>query len=373
LKKAITFSFLLVAMLTTFAFAQTDEGGAPSTAGATRFTLVGHTSISAVIDSGQNNFRDANFSAIFLGQLSSKLFFESELDVETGSGTTVLSLEHACIVWMLSRNIAFHAGRFVPHFGLYRGRLGEGFINRFVTDPVGFSDAGIGTMSAVGFGLQGGFPLGDSKMNYDLWVSNGPQLLVDSAHAGQFNYGPYTDNNKNKSTGVRIGFLPFSNSCLEVGVSYENTGKTGAQYSLQQNVGVQMMALDANFYHTISRLKSTLRITAEYKTQDADKFNYSTVGDNLAVPDFDNSSNAYYASASIRPAGTDNSFLRNLELAYRYSKFTTPKDAPWGRDPVACTDIALDYWLKWNCVVKVAYQMQDFTPNRIFVQMYYGF
>ena len=334
------------------------------------------------LKSGRNatafaNFGDVNFSAIFLYQLSERLFVEAELEFETGEGSVDIGLEHANLVWMISNNIAFHAGRFVPHFGLYRGRLAEGFMNRFASDPVGFGDGGIGTMEAVGFGFQGGFPLGTAKMNYDLWVSNGPQLLTDAENAGQFDYEAYTDNNKNKAVGGRIGFLPFSNSCLEVGLSYENTSKTGQQYTEYENVGVKAMAVDANFYHLISPLKSTLRITGEYKKQDVDNYNYPDMGTPEA---YKNSANTYYAMLSLRPTGSDNNVLRNFEIAFRQSSYTTPDGAPWAyynengdHAKLNQTAVAVDYWLKWNCVAKVCWQKQDGVTDQYLVQLYYGF
>jgi hypothetical protein len=254
-------------------------------------------------------------------------------------------------------------------------------MNRFATDPVGFGDGGIGTMEAVGFGFQGGFALGVSKMNYDLWVSNGPQLLTDPENAGQFDYEAYTDNNKNKATGGRIGFLPFSNSCLELGVSYENAAKTEAQYSLPKSIGVRAMAFDLNFYHKIDPLKSTLRLVGEYKKQDVDKYDYPIADDTTgAVISYNNTANTFYGMASIRPTGVDNAVLRNFEIAFRYSRYITPDGAPWayydanGKNaPLTQTSIALDYWLKWNCVAKLCYQKQDGVTDQFFVQLYYGF
>ena len=380
----------LILLLAAFAWcfspvlAQSDSKESSQDFGANKLLITGHTTVTATIDSGTNNISDANFSTIFLYQLSDKLFLESEIEIVTGGGSVEIGLEHANLVWMIGKNVAFHAGRFVPHFGLYRGRLGEGFINRFATDPAGFGDGGIGTMEAVGFGLQGGFACGVSKMNYDLWVSDGPQLLTDPANAGQFDYEAYLDNNKNKAIGGRIGFLPFSNSCLELGLSFENATKTGAQYSDFEKVGVNMIAVDANFYHQVAPLKSTIRLTGEYKMQKTDKFDYlalaATAEDSSAWlnhpnlnSNFDNSSNAFYVSGSIRPTGSESEILRNFELAYRYSQFTPPKDAAWGGIQKIRTVASLNYWLKWNCVLKVAYQQETNLTDAVFVQMYYGF
>ena len=95
---------------------------------------------------------------------------------------------------------------------------------------------------------------------------------------------------------------------------------------------------------------------------------------------FDNTANTYYAMVAFRPSGVGNKVIRNLELAFRYSSYTTPDGAPWatydsnGKNIVANqTAIALNYWFKWNCVAKVCYQMQTNNPDQVYIQLYYGF
>ncbi len=342
--------------------------------GYNKMLLTGRTTISAVVDTGTATFGDAIFSAILLYQLSDKLFVESELEVGTGDGEVKINLEHANMVWMIHPNIAFHAGRFIPHFGLFRGRLAEGFVNRFPSNPTGFGDGGIGPLIETGFGFQGGFPLGSAKMNYDLWVGNGPQLLHNSLEdVGTFEFEAFFDNNKNKDIGGRIGLLPFSNSSLELGFSYEAASKTGDQNSREQNVGVNMMAIDANYFHRISPLKSTLRVALEYKTQDVSNYTYEV--ESLPVS-FTNKSNAWYGMFSLRPSLVDNKVFRNLELAFRYSQFNRPENAPWGGGSGHVntrTTYALDYWLKWNCVAKIAYQQEKGLADQFLAQLVYGF
>ncbi|MCX6290958.1 MAG: hypothetical protein NT126_04270 [Bacteroidetes bacterium] len=375
--KKLLLSIIVPAWCIVPSLAQTE---ASKNSGATKLLVSGHAEISAVLDSGNANFGDAGFSAIFLYSLSDKLFLESEIEVAPSDEEAGFALEHANLVWMLGDNIAFHAGRFVPHFGLFRGRLGEGFMNRFPTNPVGFGDGGIGAMVETGFGFQGGFACGVSKMNYDLWVSNGPKLLTDLENAGQFEYEAYSDNNKNKAIGGRIGFLPLSNSSLELGLSYE-TAKTGDQYSEFQDKAVRMMAVDVNYVQPVSALSSTIRITGEYKSQEVDHIDFAIPDDTTgATYTFENKSNTFYGMFSIRPTGSHNKILRNLELAFRYSKFTTPDGAAWsyydkdGKNaPLTQTSIGLDYWLKWNCVAKVSYQKQDGATDQVYLQLYYGF
>ncbi len=366
--------FLILALgCTSFAFSQSDSVVPPHFFGGTKLVITGDGEAVFSADSGSINFGEINFKPIFLWKLSDKLFVEAEVEVETGGGSPDIGLEYVNMCYMVCPYLIIHGGRFLPQFGMYRGRLGEAFINRFATNPVGFGDGGIGTRDEVGIGAQGSLPLGSAKMNYSVWVSDGPQLLTgvnDPAETGQFDYEAYTDNNKNKAIGGRIGFLPFSNSCMEIGFSDENAAKTGDQYSAFQNVGVNMMAVDVNFFHSIAPLKSTFRIVGEWKSQNVDKATYP-FGDSTAT--FENKSSTWYGAASLRPSSVDNKFLRNLEVAFRYSSFMRPKDAPWGGSDLTQTAVALNYWLKWNCVFKIMYQQQSEISDQFLAQLVYGF
>ena len=388
--KKTTLFFILYALGIIPLMAQNDSKEKSGSFGANNFFFAGHTAVSAAFDTGTAAIGDAGFSAVFLYKLSDKLFVESELEVATGDGAVEVGLEHAKLVYSVCKNLNFYAGRWVPKFGMYRGRIGESFINKFATDPVGFGDGGIGAMEETGVGAAGGLSMGPSKINYDVWVTNGPQLLTDVENAGQFDYEAYTENNKNKAYGGRLGFLPFSNSCLELGFSFENANNTLDQnsvYTYGKNVGVTMYALDMNFYHAINPIKSTVRISGEYKVQNVGRFDYSLVGDSIIVDDannpgstmqvgmpaFQNNANAWYGTISLRPSGVNNAVLRNFEVAYRYSQFSRPNDAPWGGKTLMRSTVAIDYWLKWNCVAKLCYETQTDTPNRIYAQMVYGF
>src|SRR5436190_16348767 len=100
-------------------------------------------------------------------------------------------------------------------------------------------------MIETGFGVQGGAQLGASKINYDLYVTNGPQLLTGSPEeAGQFEYEAYAGNNKKKSVGGRFGFLPFSNSSLELGYSFQYKSGTGDRSTIYEKTSYTGQAFD---------------------------------------------------------------------------------------------------------------------------------
>ncbi len=340
--------------------------------GSNKFTVLGNAEATYTATDGESGFGAVNFKPIFLWKISDKLFVESEIEIETGDGEAALGLEYANMCYMVNPYLILHAGRFLPKFGAYRGRMGEGFLNRFASKPTGFGDGGIGAMNETGIGAQGGFPWGSMKVAYDFYLSNGPELLTDPENAGQFEYEAYTTNNKSSAVGGRVAILPFSNSSLEVGYSFQSKSKTGEVGTDYANTGVKMQAVDVNYFHNIPGIKSTIRFTGELKYQKADAANYFKP-DEVTTYTFDNSSTAFYTTASIRPALVDNKFFRNLELAGRYSFFNRPTDAPWGGNNIEQVDLSLDYWMHWNTLLKLCYVKQRDNPSAFNAQFVFGF
>jgi hypothetical protein len=342
--------------------------------GQTKLTIVGNAQVDYISDSTQSQFGNLAFKPIFLVSLSDRLFLEAELEVATGSEGVELVLEYANMVYFANRYLTFHAGRFLPKFGAYRGRFGEAYLQRFANSPVGFGDGGIGSMIETGVGLQGGAQLGASKINYDLYVTNGPQLLTGSPEeAGQFEYEAYAANNKKKSVGGRFGFLPFSNSSLEVGYSFQHKSGTGDRGTIYENTSFTAQAFDLNYFKTLEEIKSQIRVVGEYKTLNVGQQNYDD-GTGTSFT-FDNKSTAYYIQGSVRPTEVTSEFFRNLELAVRYSEFNTPQGALWyadGQHLRTQTAIGINYWYRWNGVFKMSYQKQNGVEG-FYAQLVYGF
>lgn len=353
----------------------TDDGNNKSASessksGQNNFAIFGNAEMVFSADKNSVQFGDVNFKPIFLWRISDKLFVEAEPEFETGGGSLDIGLEYANMCYFVNHDLMIYAGRFLPKFGAYRGRMGEAFVNRFSSDPVGFGDGGIGAMNEVGVGAQGAFETGDSKINYNFYISNGPVLITDNESAGQFDYESYTGNNKGKAIGGRIGFLPFSNSSLEVGYSFQTKSKTGETGSTYEKVGVNMHAIDLNYYNHITSLKSDIRLIAEWKYQKVDNATYFDGGNPYT---FNNAPSAYYVAGTIRPVHVNSEFVHNLEFAARYSEFMRPSKALWGGDNTHQFALSLDYWLKWNSLVKLTYQSEKDEPKIFLAQVVFGF
>jgi hypothetical protein len=377
MKKRIVLLTTLCCIVSLATFAQSEKE-TPRLFGPTKFMIAGNAEASFVMDTSKADFTDVAFKPIFLWHLTDRLFIEAETEIASGGEGVELVLEYANMCYFVNDYLTIHAGRFLPKFGAYRGRLGESFLNRYAVDPVGFGDGGIGPMIENGIGVQGGIPLGSMKMSYDFWVSNGPHLIdgtTDPENAGQFDYEAYGDNNKNKAIGGRIGILPLSNSSLELGVSFENAAKSGDANTSFENTGVMMYAIDAEYFKNITPIKSTIRLIGEYKSQKVDETSYPVFEDpNNATYTFNNMSSASYGSFSIRPSLLDNKCLRNFELAVRYSQFDRPKEAAWGSDKLLTqTAVGLDYWLRWNCVAKLTWAKNSDSDDLYVAQFVYGF
>jgi len=339
--------------------------------GMNKFAIFGNAEMKYFADKDNSQFTDVSFKPIFLWKMSDDLFVEAEVEFETGDGSLDIGLEYANMCYTVNKYLTLHAGRFLPKFGAYRGRMGEAFLNRLTTDPVGFGDGGIGAMNEVGIGAQGGFGVGDSKINYDIYLSEGVQLLTDSANAGQFEYEAYTGNNNAKALGGRIGFLPLTNSSLEIGYSVQRKEKTGDKGTPYENTGVFMQAVDLNYWGHLTSIQSDIRIIGEWKYQKVDNVTYYDANNNPYT--FDNSPSAYYVAATLRPVHVHNLFVHNLELAARYSEFKRPVGAPWGGGDLHQFAASLDYWFKWNSLVKLTYQDQKDQPKAFYGQVVLGF
>lgn len=355
-----------------FCISKTSPGQTTTPAsGTNKFVVLGNAEAKFIASKDESGFTDINFKPIFLWRISDKLFVEAETEIETGEGEVDLGLEYANMCYIVNPYLVLHAGRFLPKFGAYRGRMGEAFINRFASDPVGFGDGGIGAMNETGVGALGGFPVGNMKVNYDLYISNGPQLLSDTANAGQFDYEAYTFNNKASAVGGRFAILPLSNSSLEVAYSIQHKSKTGEAGSPYENVGVTMQAADFNFVQNIAPISTTLRLSGELKHQHTDNVTYYK--DNGEGFNFKNVATAYYVTCALRPSLVESKFLRNIEVAGRYSYFKRPADAPWGGENLSQFETALDYWLHWNSVVKFCYLKEKDSPGEFDAQLVFGF
>src|SRR5450759_543339 len=333
------------------------------------------------------NFNSYGFSPMFLWKLSDKLFFESEIEINNGA----MELEFAKLSVVLNKYMTIGAGRMLTPFGAYGERWEPIHIERFPNSPLLPDDNFLSDDTRMYYGaimavdVRGGIPFGSAKMNYSLYVSNGPLLSKDENGnpTGVIQYENLMDeNNNNKEIGGRIGILPFSNSSLEIGFSGKH-GIAGDQGNpVYGKTGATAYAVDLSYVKSIDAIKSTINIRGQFNSLKVDKANYYLTDSTNYT--FDNTMQNYFVQFSIRPSMAHNKYLKKTEFLFRYNALTPPKDALWGAKDkngnggtITRMDVGLDYWLSWKTELRFAYEsttLPNGTKGKEFLaSLVYGF
>ncbi len=320
----------------------------------------GHTGLNLFNNGGEkeSTFVGAAFSPIFLFKYSDKFIFETELEFELENNKLNIGLEYVDMMYVVNDYVTIRAGKFLLPFGTFMERLHPSWINRFSNKPLGFGHDGIAPSSDIGIEARGAFPIGSSTLNYSVYVTNGPRLktgVIEPDEAGMLLFQNFEDNNLSKAVGGRIGFLPFSNSSVEIGLSAYSAGSVGDQNSQYNGVDAFLWAADFSFVKQITPLRGVLDIKAQYNHSKVGNAYYSNPEDTLSSPyTFNNLSSAYYAQISYRPSMSGNPFLKNVEFVNRYSRLQNPTGSLWeGKESEI--SFGINYWLSWRSVIKINY------------------
>jgi len=300
-----------------------------------------------------NSLADADhyeFSPMLLWRHGHKFLMEFEPSFDGSS----LSVNWAAVSYFAAPGLIIRGGYFVLPFGTYNKRLAAGWIDKLPTDPTGLADLPPG--SDFGIEVEGGLPLGNMKWSYDISLTNGHQLLPD----GEIHNTGVVDNNNNKTITARLALLPFSNSSLEIGVS-GLFGKVGDAGSLYAGAKANMYAADLNYVKLFSPIM--VNIKGQYNFIKIDKQTYTNPAD-TSLYSFDNKTNTGYAQISLRPIGSGNNIVRNIEAAFRIGNFNTPEKSLWGNKQTI-TEAGLLYWITWRTVIKAAYTINKSASTSI--------
>lgn len=343
-----------------------------------KFAVVGYTSVSAKFNKEDGAaFNNLVFNPIFLWQPHKNIVIEAEMETEIEGSETKIDMGYANASFFLNKYITLRTGKFISPFGIFQDRLHPSWINKLPTVPVGTGEdeLGVGPTSEIGIDFRGGIPLGSAKMNYSLFFANGAQLITDPAEPekqGTLTYGNAETINKKLTMGGRVGFLPLSNSSLEVGFSYRN-GDVGDKNSVYKSVGSQMYALDLTYVKQLDFIKGLFDVKAQWNKVNVDNAEYidpdDPTGNTLYT--FENKRKSFFTQAAYRPSMSPNKFLKKTELVFRYAGFTPP-DGAKDLEKIKQYTYGLNYWFTWRTAVKLAYQSQK-NNNAFLVQFAVGF
>jgi len=295
-----------------------------------------------------NSLADADhyeFSPMFLWRHGTKFLLEFE---PSFSGDQ-LGVNWGAISYFALPGLIIRGGYLVLPFGAYNKRLAAGWINKFASDPEGVTGATDYAVEA-----EGGLQAGSMKWSYDVAVSNGFKLNPD----GTTQNAGITDNNKNKTITARIGWLPLSNSSVELGASIM-TGKVGDAGTKDENVMANLYALDLNIVENIKPFQ--LNIKGQYSITDISHADYINPVDSSTYS-FNNHTTTGYVMAALRPVSSK-SFIKDFEIAGRYGNYTSPANSLFGTKDNSLA-LGLNYWLNWRTVVRYTYEAIKGT-NRV--------
>lgn len=356
--------------------AQTVQPTNAPTTGNSKFLMTGfgYTGFN-FSNAGVASFGETGLSPIFLWKHSKKFLVEAEMEVVLSNDHTELDFGYFNFQYALTKWATVRGGKFLSPFGMFSEKMHPAWINRLPTFPVGFGHDGVGPTSEIGIDVRGVFRIGITKLNYSVYVSNGPYLengTNDTFLAGSLVYNSnYYDNNKNKSYGARIGFLPFGNSSLEIGFSgqFGYVGVADHQlngiYDKFSETGSLLYAGDISYVTPLPFIKSILDFKAQYNNVAVDKAEFPDHTDSLGVTyayTYLNESSAYFAQVSLRPALVAVPVLKNTEFVGRYAAMSQPIQSKWGSDLTQIT-VGINYWLTWKSVIKFAYEMREGTGS----------
>ena len=342
-----------------------------------KFLLTGYTFITAQFSKEQSSFSGVGISPILLWKPTKNILVEAELEIAIEGGETMLELGYADASFFVNKYMTIRTGKFTSPFGIFQDRLHPGWINKLPTVPVGSGEdeLGVGPTSEIGVDFRGGIPLGSAKMNYSVFLANGAQLITDPAEPGKqgtLTYGNAEAISKKFTVGGRFGLLPFSNSSLELGVSYRN-GNVGEKNSDYAKVGAQMYALDLTYVKQLDFIKGLFDVKAQLNHVKVDNASYIDFIDSTGIVNysFNNKRSSFFAQAAYRPTMSQSKFLKKTELVFRYAGFTPP-DGAKDLEKINQYTYGITYWCNWKTACKIAYQSQK-NNNVFFVQVAVGF
>lgn len=326
--------------------------------GTSNFLITGYGTAGFVAREGNDSTFVTTLNPIFLWRIQPRLLFEGELEMEIEDGATEIGLEYADMSYLVNDNVTAVAGLFLAPFGTFAERYHAGWINELPDAPLVFGHDGIAPTSLLGVQVRGVVPIASRKLEYALYLANGPSLVTDDPmEAGTLDFGASTDSNDQKSVGGRIGFLPAPG--LDFGYS-AMFSRVDPSASAVGAVDATLQALDAAWVHDSEALGGTVKVRGEWVWSEVDDAVYDASGalGFGPLPINGNDRNGGYAQVSYRPSKASSASLSKTEWIVRYDALDLPSSAPENVDERRWT-LGLDYWLTPSVVAKVAYQFDD--------------
>jgi hypothetical protein len=330
--------------------------------GTNKVVLAGDGSVDFSVPQHGNSTFAATFSPLMLYELDKNLLFEGALDISgstdtTDTSSTTVDLVLANITYTATDWLYVGAGVFAVPFGNYHRASDAPWINLLPDDPLVFGDRAIAPSSETGFFAGGACPIfRTQQIEYNAYVTNGPNLITDDpAAAGSLNFDDFTDLNGNKAVGGRIGWLPTPQFDIGYSIQYSQPAPSG----FSDNMHALLQAVDAIYKDDIQAIKGTVELRGEWVWSNVGNATYDPTGALGFGPlNFNNNRNGGYFQAAYRPSLIGNDILKNFQAVVRWDAIYVKSEAPGGGNEYRVA-FGLNYWIKPNVVIKLAYEIDD--------------
>lgn len=349
------------------------QDGSPLTRANMVFTGYGSATYDAtVVDEYPNDFT-ASVSPIMLFNMGGDVLFETELEFGLSGETTTTTLEYAQIDYLGFENVVIVAGKFLIPFGVFGERLHPTWINKLPTAPLlyGHGHGGVAegsllpVLSDAGVMARYSQPLGSGwGLMLSAYVTQGPTLVEegvaddghDDDHGGgggsegsiapSVGFGvAFSDNNKNKMFGGRLGLVKGAN--FEVTASAFHAMYDKGNYLSYNAHAVSMMYRTGGF----ELIGEGVHLEQEFQLDET----FPTL-----------ITSGYYVQLARR--------VGRWEPIVRWSKLRDGTiDGEDVQDGVSALAIGLDYWIDATIPVKLAYEYRQNQDDRVLLQWAFGF
>lgn len=374
-----------VLMLPTFAAAQAHEEEATVSPSA-NFLLTGYGAAGYVAAFDSDRFQHdftALFVPLFLYQMGEDLLFEVELEFELEGNHVETKLEYAQINYLGWSRVLLTGGKFLLPFGTFGERFHAAWINELPSFPLlyghGHGAGGVEpllpVLSDVGAMLRLSESLGERwGLDLSLYVTQGPRVEAadeehgeDPSHARVSGAGlwyqqvsdegehrvpritigdTFEDNNTNKLVGARLGLVHAPGFEAYVSGFY-------SRYDAEDELS--LIGLNIAPQARLDRLK--LRGEGIVLWQRV--FAADGARETVAFP-------GYYAQVSVR--------LGRFEPVVRWSHLLEADlNGVTVKEDATQLALGLDYWIHPSVPVKLAYEVNFDSNDRLLVQWAYGF
>lgn len=317
------------------------------------------------IDGSDSTF-GAKFAPILLVKQGDNLLFEGELEFELEDSETEANLEYAQILWLANDYLTIGAGKFLNPMNYFSERIHPGWINKLPNAPLPFGHGGA-LMAGAQLGVQarGGVPVGDMRLSYAVYLSNGPSIVIEeeddddgdghgeeeeeeghgALRNGSLDFDNFDDRNNNLAVGGRIGFSPIPGLEIGYGIEFAQVTPSDSEFD---DIDALTQSIDFSYVRSSDALRGIIDARGQFVWVDIDN-------PHMEPLDFNNESSGGYVQIAYRPLNVNNEFLRNLEPVCRYDWL----DLPSGYPDQSRFTIGLNYWLNASTVIKAAVEFRE--------------